>query len=329
MDFDISADQSEEGRRIQEAKKVIEDGTSISKAVFEQGLQKILNLAIKGYPRAMRSTLAKRNELLRAEGGGQERDQDAAVDKVKSSAAKVSEETKTWVLGLVPYVGLPSKILYPTWCAMRRVCLLAAIYGHPLDEETTKAKILHAFAGMRSVPIAELALEAAVQAVWSTFAGPAAFLPVGVLTSKVANVEGHVMTVVGKEEFAEGRQDVPEAEYQELLDGEPTVEDMLGLARDGIAYGIVRTWALGQDAALAALDARKRDQALAAALDAGKSGVTLAGGAATKAAVLARGAAAAAPGVAAAAPGAIKGGLEKGLAMGTSVLGGLTGKKSA
>lgn len=332
---------SEEEGKVAAAKEVIETGSKVSREVFVQAMQKLLNLAISGYPRAMRSTRAKRNELLRAQGGGEEKHQDAAVELVRSSAAKLSEETKTWVLGLVPYVGLPSKVLYPTWCALRRVCLLAGVYGHDLEAEATKVRMLHAFCGMRSVPIAELVLETAVQAVWEAVAGPAAaFVPVGVLTSKVANVEGHVMAVVGKEQFGEGRRDVPESEYEQVLDGEPSVEDYLGLAKDSVAYAILRSWAVGRDSALMALDARQRDEALAEVLRKGKlaaaGGTTVAGMVAT----LATGAVAAAPGMAAkgvalageamaAAPGIAAKGMGKGMAIGNSLIGGLTGGKKA
>merc|ERR1740123_2708452 len=190
--------------------------------VFVAGMKKLLNLCIQGYPKAIRSTLSRRNELLRKHEGSQE----LAVDEVEASAGALTEEAKTWLVGLIPYIGLPASLLLPTWKLCRRVCLLAGLYGHDLDAEETQVKIFHVFGGLRAVPALEFALETAVQAVWKAFVGPVArFVPVGALASKVANDEGHVMVALGKETFSEGQQPVPEEVYRELLDAEPTWQD--------------------------------------------------------------------------------------------------------
>lgn len=208
----------------------IEEAKLIYKEAFVTGLQRVLEVAISGYPKALRSTASRRNELLREFNG----DQDAAVEKVSEMASDLREEGKTWVLGLVPYIGLPASILYPTWMALRRICLLAGVYGLDLESEQTQAHVLHVFAGVGSVPTTEWLLEAAAQKVWEMFAGPVAgMLPVGALVSKVANVEGHVVNAVGAKEFDEFRQEVPADVYRQMLDPEPTMKDYLELAKQG------------------------------------------------------------------------------------------------
>jgi len=305
------ADDDDEAS-LEAAREEIEKAKEISKEVFMLGLQRLLNLAIEGYPRAVRSTVGRRNELLRRCGG----DQDAAVERIADSAAKLSEEGKTWVLGLVPFVGLPSSILYPTWTLLRRVCLVASTYGHDLKDESVRAKILGIFAKMRSVPVAEYTLECAVQAVWVAFAGPAAnFIPVGALVSKVANVEGHVLGMLGKETFEEGRRLVPEADYLLELDPEPGVNDYVELAKDGLTYAAVRTWAGTQSAVVVALDAEKREEILKQMNEVRKSAVATA-------TVLGKGAVAAAPGAMSAAANLGKAGVKAGLSSGGQLVSG-------
>lgn len=242
----------------------IEQAKQITKEVFMAGVEKLMQVSIDGYPKALRSTMARRNELLREMNGNQ----DLAVEKISKMAAALSEEGKTWLLGLVPYVGLPSQLLYPTWTMMRRVCLLAAVYGLDLNTEGTRALIIQTFAGLRAVPAAEYAIEAAVQLVWIAFAGPVAgFLPVGTVVSKVANVEGHVVDAVGRENFKEKGREVPEEEYMEELDPEPTRKDYIDLAKEGTALALYSAWAGAKAAAAMAQDKGKRQEAVDQAVD--------------------------------------------------------------
>jgi len=275
-------------RDIEAAVQKVENAKQISKEAFTKGLRRLLNLSIEGYPRALRSTMGRRNAILREHAGNQ----DNAVDDVKAQAGALTEEGKTWLLGVVPYVGLPAKVLYPTWRALRRCCLLAAIYGFDLNEEDTRAKILQVFCGMRAVPLGEFALESAVQMVWTMIAGPVAgFVPVGVLASKVANVEGHVMGVVGHDTFTEGRRFVPPEEYEQELDPEPTRDDYLGLMKDTSVYALM----LGRSAVLRARDvATDEERRGATAVMARDAAVSSAGWALENATVVGRGVVAAA-----------------------------------
>jgi len=260
-----------------EATETLNQAKEISKEAFANGIKKLLDLCIDGYPRALRSTLARRNELLRQVAGSQ----DEAADKIKAQAANVSEEAKSWLLGLVPYVGLPAAIIYPMWKQLRRVCLLAAVFGLSLKSEDSKARILHAFAGVRAVPAAEFAVESAVQLVWKAFVGPiAGLVPVGTLVSKIANVEGAVVDAIGRDTFSEVRQPVTQAEYGQELDPEPTHADYIALAKEGTAFALYSAWEAGCTGVDVAMDKKRREQALAQAIEVSKGAVTIGQGAA-------------------------------------------------
>lgn len=294
--------------------EVLGQASQVTKEAFEKGIMKILNLSIQGYPHAIRSTAAKRNELLRKYEGRQ----GPAVEDIKAQAAAITEEAKTWILGLVPFVGLPASVLWPTWRLLRRVCLMAGVYGHDLDMEETRAKVINAFGGLRAVPAAEFAVEHAVQLVWRSFVGPVAKLvPVGILVSKVANIEGAVMAVVGQETFSEGQRSIPEEVYREPLDSQPRAQDYLELTKTGAEYAMLQALKAGGKAVKLGMDAEQRTSAASAAQ---ARATTLVGQATT----VGRGLVAATPGAAAAAPDVAaqlgKQGLSKGLAIGKALL---------
>lgn len=238
----------------------VDGAKEISKEVFKAAMSKVLTLAIEGYPRGLRSTMANRNELLRETNG----DQEAATEIIKARAAALSEEGKSWLIGLVPYVGLPASVLYPTWKIMRRVCLLAAVMGLDLSLEDTRGRILHAFAGLRSVPAAEFAVETVVQAIWVLFAGPiAGVIPVGMLVTKVTNIEGAVLGQVGSDTFSEKSRPIPKEEYLPELDPEPTSADYIALAKEGTSAALLTVWGT-------MTEREKRDAALQVSRERGK-----------------------------------------------------------
>lgn len=248
----------------------VEQAKQITKDAFNAGMKKLLILAIDGYPKALRSTLARRNAELRQTNG----DQDAACEVVKARAAAMSEEGKTWLLGLVPFIGFPAQLLYPTWMIMRRVCLLAAIYGLDLSSEDTRGRILHVFAGLRAVPAVECGMEMAVQAVWVALVGPVAgIVPVGTLVTKVTNVEGHVVDAMGRETFSEMQRKVPEAEYAAELDPEPTLNDYLDLAKQGTAFALYSAMKAPGKVVSTMADKDKRTEAMGQATDVARQSV--------------------------------------------------------
>lgn len=241
---------------IDAAVATIEKGKVIGQEKFQEAIMKLLIISIEGYPRALRSTMARRNEMLRKHNGNQ----DTCADDVKDQASNLTEEGKTWLIGMVPVLGLPGSVIYPAWRALRRCCLLAGIYGHDLNTDETRAKILSVFAGLRGAVVGEYVLEQVLQAVWVQFAGPASkFMPVGTLASKLVNVEGHVMALVGHETFTDGRRVVPPEEYALELDPEPTSSDYLALAKDSSVYGLWMVRGFGETAVEVAKNRERRE----------------------------------------------------------------------
>jgi len=120
------------------------------------------------------------------------------------------------------------------------------------------------------VPATEYAVETAVQMVWKKFVGPLAVIPIGTLVTKLTNVEGMVMGVLGQETFSEGRQAVPEEVYSQELDAEPTLRDYQELARDGAAYALLKGRSLGGTAVAVALDGDRRSAAIGTAIETGE-----------------------------------------------------------
>lgn len=242
---------------IDEDVQALEKTKEITKEAFLEGMLKLVNLSIEGYPRAVRSIMAKRNELLRKYMG----DAEKAKDSVQAAAAKIKEEAKTWMLGLVPFIGLPATVIWPTWKMLRRVCLMAGIYGHDVMDKDTKAKIISVFGGLRSVPAGEYALETAVQMTWTVIAGPVAgVIPVGVLVGKVSNFEGHLTSHLAKETFTEGQTAVPPEVYNQELDLEPTTGDYMALAKDAGGYALISAWEGGKGALEIAWDEERRNE---------------------------------------------------------------------
>lgn len=209
----------------------VEGSKEVAKENFEKGLKLLLNLAIDGHPKALRSIAAVRNKRLREFQG----DQDAAAESVKENTKSWAEEGREFLLGLIPGVGLPAALIYPMWKNLRRMCLTAAIFGLNMADEKVRAKILYAFIGMSSVEPAEMAIGFAVQAVWKKLAGPVAGLvPVGTLVGGLANVEDTVYTHGHiKEALSDGRRKIPESEYMQELDPEITAADYAELVKQG------------------------------------------------------------------------------------------------
>jgi hypothetical protein len=87
------------------------------------------------------------------------------------------------------------------------------------------------------------------------------------VVSKVANVEGHLVDVVGRDNFEEKGRKVPEAEYMEELDPEPTRDDYIELAKEGTAAALYSAWAGAKSAAAIAQDKDQLQRAIDQARD--------------------------------------------------------------
>lgn len=212
----------------------------VSGEIFVQIVQALVVLAADGYPRAIRSTPARRNAALRAHDGNAE---NAASEALEEDDC--AEELRERLLRLVPVVGLPSSLLYPLWKLLRRTCLVASLFGHDLQQESVLASVLLAAAGLGATPLGERRLEMAAKALWQRIAGRwAKSLPVAALLAQLLDLQGLADNAV-LQHFRDGPgvQD-----FRPELDPEPTLADFLQLLREAgrqtleAAAGVARTW---------------------------------------------------------------------------------------
>lgn len=230
---DLPSVESDEGATDPEMKavKLASQAAEVGQEAFTQAAKVLVALAIDGYPRAIVSIHSKRNKLLRKHSGDARKVAGISMEKNGSFL----EEAKHYLLALVPGIGIPAVLVYPFWVRLRRVCLIAALFGHHLQDEAVQAKIMYAAAGIEGGfrgHTAERTLNAAVGAVWRSIAGPVTkFLPVGALVSYLASVEGRMNEAVINA-FEDG-PGVTQLEYMMELDEVPTWNDFLQLLKDG------------------------------------------------------------------------------------------------
>ena len=134
--------------------------TNITNEAFVGGLRHLLDLAAEGYPRGVRSTLGRRNALLRDRGG----DADAAA-AAAATASTLADDAFDTIVALVPYFGLPAGVAAPLWRKLRASLLLAAVRGHDVAAPETRARALGRVAGLRASEAASAGVEMAAQAV--------------------------------------------------------------------------------------------------------------------------------------------------------------------
>ncbi len=89
-------------------------------------------------PATVESTLARRDRYLKEFQGDQEAAVKAAIDRSHSTFRKLT----TQALGFIPVVGAPTSYSYTLWHQLREVALIAALYGHDLNDPKVKMKIL-------------------------------------------------------------------------------------------------------------------------------------------------------------------------------------------
>jgi len=189
--------------------------------VFVQVVIGLLHIAIHGYPQVIRSTRGSRNELLRRHSGNA----DAAASEAAEGGDEYVEQAKGQLLRLLPYIGLPSSLIYPMWRELRQACLIAAVYGHDLLRQDVQARILMATAGFRGLPAAEAKLEKAAQKLWQRIASASTRrIQVGKAAVQLMELAERVTDSV-LQEFRSGPGVTPE-EYAKVLDPEPTPSDV-------------------------------------------------------------------------------------------------------
>eukprot|EP00439_Symbiodinium_sp_Y106_P055910 s2893_g7.t2 len=210
----------------------------VSGEIFVQIVQALVVLAADGYPRAIRSTPARRNAALRAQHGNAEK---AAAEALEEDC---TEELRERLLRLVPIVGLPSSLLYPLWKLLRRTCLVASIFGHDLQQESVLAEVLLAAAGLGATPAGERRLEMAAKALWQRIAGRwAKSLPVAALLAQLLDLQGmaddmvlqHFRDGPGVQDFRSTTSIKPDSTFLPSL-----VEAELTLCRHGLDLDLVQ-----------------------------------------------------------------------------------------
>mmetsp|Transcript_93404 Transcript_93404/g.166158 ORF Transcript_93404/g.166158 Transcript_93404/m.166158 type:complete len:260 (-) Transcript_93404:32-811(-) len=194
---------------------------------FLFGVQALLLLAIDGYPRAIRSTRARRNELLRLYNGNARSSVEAAVD----SQDDFLTEARDFLIQLVPSVGMPVSILYPLWKNLRMLLLVAGLFGHNLEGEEVKTHVICASVGLQSVPKAENTIEKALEVLWRRLAGSIAKLvPASHIILQVLDLESRAITSF-IDHFSDG-PGVSETEYLQELDPDVGLKEFLELLRE-------------------------------------------------------------------------------------------------
>jgi len=193
--------------------------------VFVFGVQVLLTLAVDGYPRAIRSTLARRNELLRWHGGDAKSSAATAVE----SQEEYLTEARDFLIRLIPSLGMPLTILYPLWRNVRSLLLVAGLFGHDLHDEMVQSRVICAAAGLQTAPKADKTLERALEFLWRKLAGSLAKL---VPASHIVqtDVENKAMAFF-IEHFSDG-PGASEADYMLELDPEVSLDDFMELLRE-------------------------------------------------------------------------------------------------
>lgn len=195
--------------------------------VFVLAVKALMAVAINGYPRTIRSTAARSNQLLRQHGG----DAQAAAEAAADTQETYLEEAREYLLRLIPYIGMPASVFYPLWKHLRTLCVVAAVFGHDLHDDMVQARVMYATAGLRSVPRLEGTLEKAVEALWRKLAASfAKKVPVGQIVSKAVDMESHALAAF-IDVFSDG-PGVAGKQYLEELDPVPDAADFLQLLRD-------------------------------------------------------------------------------------------------
>lgn len=86
------------------------------------------------------STLSRKDRYLEEFQGNQEAAVQAAIDRSHSMFKKLTSQA----LGFIPFVGTPTSYTFTLWHQLREVALIAALYGHDLNDSEVRMKILGA-----------------------------------------------------------------------------------------------------------------------------------------------------------------------------------------
>jgi len=230
---------------------VADTANQVSKLAFENTISSLVLVAGNGYPRALRSTLAIRNELLRRHHG----DVEAAAQEVVNDSPTFIAEARQYLMVLVPEIGIPAMIVIALWSQLRKACLVAALFGHDLTNPDVQVRILYASAGSKvGASIAKAGLVKATEFLWAKVVAKAGLgsmahmVPATAIVLALADIQDRVDQGV-IEEFREGRRYLLESHYRPVLDAEPSFLDFMDLIREIGTQSLSETIAKGTELA--------------------------------------------------------------------------------
>eukprot|EP00928_Gymnodinium_smaydae_P064713 TRINITY_DN47988_c0_g1_i1.p1 TRINITY_DN47988_c0_g1~~TRINITY_DN47988_c0_g1_i1.p1 ORF type:complete len:293 (-),score=60.29 TRINITY_DN47988_c0_g1_i1:172-987(-) len=122
----------------------------ITKQGWRSPMEQVLDVAICGYPGYTRPAKAEACDLLREHRGNA----DAAVLSIKSSDSFYVAEITALLQPHVPFkLVVPDTDIFPkslaiaTYVELRHISIIAAIYGHDLQDDKVRGRIIMAAAG--------------------------------------------------------------------------------------------------------------------------------------------------------------------------------------
>lgn len=154
----------------------------------------------------IQSTLQRRNRYLREYQGNQENAVQAAIAKNHGLIRKF----KILAASIIPFVGTPTSYSISLWHQLREITLIAALYGHDINDPDVRIKILSCLAGgnvlkLPAYSIDLVAREIIKKIAFTTGLGHAAgsLIPAHLIfnyfTENSAHVASHAIELFGKE----------------------------------------------------------------------------------------------------------------------------------
>eukprot|EP00928_Gymnodinium_smaydae_P062314 TRINITY_DN46210_c0_g1_i1.p1 TRINITY_DN46210_c0_g1~~TRINITY_DN46210_c0_g1_i1.p1 ORF type:complete len:279 (-),score=81.48 TRINITY_DN46210_c0_g1_i1:90-926(-) len=209
---------------------------TMTKDAWKEPMMDMLTLAINGKPGVIRSARASRNALLRETNG----DADAAAQLIISSEDYYQDEVRSFLLPFIkfdiPGVGFPEALVVTSWMEMRRICVIASLFGHDLHCDRVQGRVLLATAGMRSFDImaVEHVVPWALDQLWAALCTAAAVpiasvLPVGSIITGLLKLNDKATTMIVIKQFKEDATPVPKSEWEQELEPQYVLADAMKL----------------------------------------------------------------------------------------------------
>jgi protein-tyrosine phosphatase len=130
-----------------QVKSALENTYETTLEALSDQLVKTLDYVIDGVPNetgwgpSIASTYSRKDRYLKEFGGNQEAAISAAIQRSHSNYVKKAVKTATV---FIPVIGTSTSYSYALWHQLREVALIAALYGHDLNDPQVRMKILGA-----------------------------------------------------------------------------------------------------------------------------------------------------------------------------------------